>query len=104
MLLIKQGETMRLGEARNELDEDWEVHWFGTTSSRSHPRARGKFYPGWENPQTGEIIYSNTIHGAGTPAIGQVRVDDVVAAFDSLTIKAGIPPQILIKAADSKLS
>ena len=97
MIAAKQDNRARLGEVRSELDEDWEVHWFGTTSSRSRPRRFWKFYPGWTDPKTGQTRYSNTAVGTGQPATGQVRKEDVIVAFHRLTVKATAPGAALRK-------
>ena len=103
MVVVKFGGAIRVAEIREDLDEDWEVHWYGTSSSRKYPRNRWKFFPGFQDAKTGELRFTNAHGGAGKPALGQIRKEDVVAYFARLTVKATLPESILAHAAQYKM-
>ena len=96
MIATKDGQAARIGEITRDLGADWEVQWYGTTTRKTSPRRRWKFYPGWETEE-GTIEYRKSQTGTGRPAIAQIGKDEVILAFTSLTLQAAIPQQVLTK-------
>ena len=89
MVLIKEDNTLRLGEIREVTDDAVDLQWYGTTWSRT----RWKFYPGWETPDCGETVFVKS-QSHGKPATCIVPKGQIIFCFARLTLQSTLPKAI----------
>ena len=97
MVVVKQEGTARIGEVLELKEEEVTIHWYGSTTTRSLPRSRWKLYPGWEKEDgTMEYIASHVGGVSGSkPATCDVKRSEIFLVFNRLTVKSGLPADVL---------
>ena len=94
MVIVKQGETVRVGEIVEESNDTWTVQWYGTTTTKDRPRRQWKWYPGWEKDD-GEIVYERAQNGPGKPALCEIPKAEVIVAFKKLSVHSALPSEVI---------
>ena len=97
MVVVREKHKVKLGEIIEVDEDEVNVHWFGTKSSKSSPRRRWKFYPMWTDRQTGvrEPIKASSIKMEATT--NKVGRGSILLAFTKLNLNATVPEEVLSK-------
>lgn len=105
MVLVEQADkSIGIAEIIEEREEDWIIHWYGTNSNKTLPRERWKFFPMWEDKNSGEVSVTKSHESFRNPLHTELRKDQVFLHFPKLNLNSTIPIMVLDKIKKYRLS
>ena len=103
MTVIKEDNRATIGEITVDLGETWKVHVFDTTTTKSLPRSRWKFYPRWRNTITDKVEVNKHQARNTTADVVIFPQEKVYVSFKKLHLNATKPNQVLDKISNLKI-
>jgi len=97
MVIVKEDDRALLGEIIEDLDDTWKVHVFDTTTAKSLPRSRWKFYPRWRNTVTDKTEVCKHQEKNTQADVSITPKEKILLSFKRLHLNATIPVQVLDK-------
>jgi hypothetical protein len=95
MIVWKDSGNIRIAEIIEDHVEDWLIHWYGSSTNKNLPRNRWKFYPVWEDKNTGDYVISKSHSSRMNPSTTEISKESVFKSFEKLNLNGTIPENIL---------